>query len=247
MRERVEKGKELSKCEKERAQFLKDRGVEIEEWDRQNREGEMDIEELEKRDKTENNPSTSYVEPPPYRINNISQSEELPTKKRKVVSGDTSDAVEYRDYSGIIADTQQENQIVPSSSTTLVDCDHIVVKTQMIRDGHLETGEVSKANPDKSKDVSSEDKQKKKVIRKKEKDKGLEPLPLQMFRYLQTKITKTDKMNINLCNICEERRCNIAFLCGHCACKECAAQLKTCHMCRKKIKKEIILYYNEQE
>ncbi|XP_011696263.1 PREDICTED: uncharacterized protein LOC105454970 [Wasmannia auropunctata] len=190
---------------------------------------------------TENNPSTSYVKPPPYRMDNISQSEELPTKKRKVVSGDTIDAAEYRDYSGIIADTQQENRIDPSSSTTLV-CDHIVVKTQMIRDGQLETGEASKANPDKSKDVSSEDKQKKKVsIREKEKDKGLEPLPLQMFRYLQTKITKTDKMQ-NICNICLERRCNIAFLCGHCACKECAAQLNTCHMCRETIQKKINLY-----
>ncbi|XP_011696262.1 PREDICTED: uncharacterized protein LOC105454969 [Wasmannia auropunctata] len=187
----------------------------------------------------ENNPSTSYVEPPPYRIDNISQSEELSTKKRKFVSGDTPDAAEYRNYSGIIANTKQENRIDLSSSTTLVDCDH-TVKTQMIHDDQLETGEISKANPDKSKDVLSEDKQKKVSIREKEKDKSLEPLPLQMFRYLQTKIEKIDKTNI--CNICVERRCNIAFLCGHCACKECAARLNFCHMCRKMIQKKIILY-----
>ncbi|XP_011696317.1 PREDICTED: E3 ubiquitin-protein ligase MIB2-like [Wasmannia auropunctata] len=46
----------------------------------------------------------------------------------------------------------------------------------------------------------------------------------------------------NMCNICMERRRNVAFLCGHCACEHCAAQLNTCHMCRKTITKKINLY-----
>lgn len=68
-----------------------------------------------------------------------------------------------------------------------------------------------------------------------EKDKDLERL-----RYLETRIA--DLEEANLCSICMERRRNVAFLCGHGACENCAAPLKTCHMCRQTITKKINLY-----
>jgi len=44
------------------------------------------------------------------------------------------------------------------------------------------------------------------------------------------------------CSICMERSRNVAFLCGHTACSNCAQPLKTCHICRKPITKKINLY-----
>ncbi|KAJ8668122.1 hypothetical protein QAD02_009785 [Eretmocerus hayati] len=68
-----------------------------------------------------------------------------------------------------------------------------------------------------------------------EKDKDLERL-----RYLETRIA--DLEEANMCSICMEHRRNVAFLCGHGACEQCAAPLKTCHMCRQNITKKINLY-----
>ncbi|XP_011869060.1 PREDICTED: E3 ubiquitin-protein ligase MIB2-like isoform X2 [Vollenhovia emeryi] len=182
----------------------------------------------------ENNPSTSYVEPPTYRIDNISQSEGLRGAKKNVAG--SGDAAECRNSSGIIADAKQENRIDPSSSVTLVGCarrGHTVVKTQALQDGQLATGEGSIANPeDRSKD-SLEGKRKEEIVdREKEKDK-------ERLCYLETRVADLEKANT--CSICMERRRNVAFLCGHRACEHCAAPLKTCHMCRKRITKKINL------
>ncbi|XP_011700184.1 PREDICTED: E3 ubiquitin-protein ligase mib1-like [Wasmannia auropunctata] len=188
----------------------------------------------------ENNPSNSSVKPPAYRIVNISQLERLPGVRKNIAR--FGDAAEYRDCLGIITEnrTNQENRIDLNSSTTLVGYDHTVVMTQTIQDDHLTTDEVI-SNPDKSKDVSSEIKQKEEISdREKEKDKGLEPLTLQIFRYLGNKIA--DMEEANMCSICVERRRNVVFLCGHCACDLCAVQLNTCHICRKTITKIIDLY-----
>ena len=46
----------------------------------------------------------------------------------------------------------------------------------------------------------------------------------------------------HLCNICMERPLDVAFLCGHRACQECAKPLTMCHMCRKPINHKINLY-----
>ncbi|KAK8761283.1 hypothetical protein V5799_027451 [Amblyomma americanum] len=43
------------------------------------------------------------------------------------------------------------------------------------------------------------------------------------------------------CAICMERRRNVAFLCGHSSCADCAKTLEHCHMCRVRIRK-ITLY-----
>lgn len=44
------------------------------------------------------------------------------------------------------------------------------------------------------------------------------------------------------CSICLERRRNVAFLCGHSACAQCAEYLSVCHMCRVPIERKITLY-----
>ncbi|KAH6933723.1 hypothetical protein HPB50_017689 [Hyalomma asiaticum] len=44
------------------------------------------------------------------------------------------------------------------------------------------------------------------------------------------------------CVICMCRRRDIAFLCGHAACSMCAAQIDTCHMCRRPIATKIRLH-----
>ena len=44
------------------------------------------------------------------------------------------------------------------------------------------------------------------------------------------------------CNICLDRKRNVAFLCGHSACNDCAQPLRQCHMCRKPITKRINLF-----
>lgn len=68
-----------------------------------------------------------------------------------------------------------------------------------------------------------------------EKNKDLERL-----KYLETRVA--DLEEASMCSICMERRRSVAFLCGHGACENCAAPLKTCHMCRKSITKKINLY-----
>ncbi|XP_077510081.1 uncharacterized protein LOC144121042 isoform X2 [Amblyomma americanum] len=44
------------------------------------------------------------------------------------------------------------------------------------------------------------------------------------------------------CAICMERERNVAFLCGHSSCADCAKTLEHCHMCRVRIRKKITLY-----
>ncbi|XP_057330330.1 E3 ubiquitin-protein ligase MIB2-like isoform X1 [Microplitis mediator] len=83
--------------------------------------------------------------------------------------------------------------------------------------------------------LQSEETPKKAEIKEREKDKDLERL-----RFLETRVA--DLEEVNMCSICMERRRNVAFLCGHGACENCAAPLKTCHMCRKTITKKINLY-----
>ena len=46
----------------------------------------------------------------------------------------------------------------------------------------------------------------------------------------------------HLCGICLENKRNVAFLCGHGACAQCAQPLSICHMCRKPINHKINLY-----
>lgn len=46
----------------------------------------------------------------------------------------------------------------------------------------------------------------------------------------------------NMCAICLEKARNVAFLCGHGTCVECAASLEVCPMCRKPIEKKITLF-----
>ncbi|XP_011707059.1 PREDICTED: E3 ubiquitin-protein ligase mib1-like [Wasmannia auropunctata] len=184
----------------------------------------------------ENSLSIGYVEPSTYQIDNISESEGLHGAKKNV---DSDDVAEYRDCSGIVADTKQEDQIDPSNSTTLVGCGHTVIDTQTVQDGQLTADEIS--NPDKSKDILLKGKWKKKISdSEKEKNEDIEPLTLQMLRYLGTKITDFEKEII--CNICVERRRIVVFLCGHGACEHCTALLKICHICHKTITKKINLY-----
>lgn len=83
--------------------------------------------------------------------------------------------------------------------------------------------------------LQNEETPKKTEIKEREKDKDLERL-----RFLETRVA--DLEEVNMCSICMERRRNVAFLCGHGACENCAAPLKTCHMCRKTITKKINLY-----
>lgn len=45
------------------------------------------------------------------------------------------------------------------------------------------------------------------------------------------------------CNVCFERRRNIAFTCGHTICSRCAASLTDCHICRTTISEKIYLYF----
>lgn len=44
------------------------------------------------------------------------------------------------------------------------------------------------------------------------------------------------------CSICLENKRNIAFLCGHGTCGECAASLQICPMCRQPIERKIQLF-----
>ena len=46
----------------------------------------------------------------------------------------------------------------------------------------------------------------------------------------------------NMCAICLEKARNVAFLCGHGTCEECATSLEVCPMCRKPIEKKITLF-----
>lgn len=46
----------------------------------------------------------------------------------------------------------------------------------------------------------------------------------------------------NMCAICLEKRRNVAFLCGHGTCKDCASSLEVCPMCRKPISQKIKLF-----
>ncbi|XP_011696296.1 PREDICTED: uncharacterized protein LOC105454984 [Wasmannia auropunctata] len=137
-------------------------------------------------------------------------------------SKSSDDAVENRDCSRITADTKQENRIDPNRSVTLVGCDHTVVNAQTTQDGQLTTGEVSVDNPNKSKNISSKSERKEEISVRETKDKDLEQLTFQLLRYLETKMTNLEEEAI-LCIICEEHRRNVAFLCGHSACKHCAA------------------------
>lgn len=45
------------------------------------------------------------------------------------------------------------------------------------------------------------------------------------------------------CNICYERRRNVAFTCGHTICSRCSDTLNNCHICRKAITRKIYLYH----
>lgn len=60
------------------------------------------------------------------------------------------------------------------------------------------------------------------------------------LKYLECRIAEIEESYI--CSICMERRRNVAFLCGHGACDNCAQTLRTCHMCRKLIARKINLY-----
>ncbi len=61
-----------------------------------------------------------------------------------------------------------------------------------------------------------------------------------VVRELETKVQELE--DGQSCSICMERARNVAFLCGHTACSNCAQPLKTCHICRKPITKKINLY-----
>ncbi|XP_011684661.1 PREDICTED: E3 ubiquitin-protein ligase MIB1-like [Wasmannia auropunctata] len=181
-----------------------------------------------------NSSTADYVE---HRIDNMLQTDRLRSANKNIAG--FGDALS-QDCSAIIANTKEENRNDPSSNITVVGCNHSV-NTQTIQDGQLATDEVF--NPDKSKDVSSESKRKEEISDR-EKDNNQEPLMLQirlqMLNYLMTTIA--DFREANMCNICVERRRNVAFLCGHCACEHCAEQLNTCHICCKTITKKINLY-----
>lgn len=45
-----------------------------------------------------------------------------------------------------------------------------------------------------------------------------------------------------MCAICLEKARNVAFMCGHGTCVECATSLEVCPMCRKPIEKKITLF-----
>lgn len=49
----MEKGKKLSKWERERSQFFKNRRIEVEDWDRQKREKRVKFMDLERKGKAE--------------------------------------------------------------------------------------------------------------------------------------------------------------------------------------------------
>ena len=51
-----------------------------------------------------------------------------------------------------------------------------------------------------------------------------------------------DLEQVTLCLICMERRKNVAFLCGHGTCLQCAETLSCCHMCRGSVAQKINLY-----
>jgi len=61
-----------------------------------------------------------------------------------------------------------------------------------------------------------------------------------VLRDLESKVQELE--DGQSCSICMERARNVAFLCGHTACSDCAQPLKTCHICRKPISKKINLY-----
>lgn len=60
------------------------------------------------------------------------------------------------------------------------------------------------------------------------------------LRYLENKVQEYEETHY--CSICMERTRDVAFLCGHGSCSQCAETLRTCHMCRKTIAKKINLY-----
>jgi len=67
------------------------------------------------------------------------------------------------------------------------------------------------------------------------------PIDEHKVKELEAKIeTLEDKL---LCSICMDRPSNVAFLCGHLACFQCAQTLNKCHICRVDIDKKIELYW----
>lgn len=168
-------------------------------------------------------------------IDNVSQSGEL--RGMKNIAG-SDDAAKCRNSSEIITNTKQENRIDPSSF--LIDCTHCghtvgkIFSTHIFLDAQVATGEASLVNPrwynpkDKSINISLEESSN----REKEFDKNL--------KKLKTKIANLEEAI--LCSICMAHSRSVAFLCGHSACQRCATLLKTCHICRKTIRKKIFLY-----
>ena len=63
---------------------------------------------------------------------------------------------------------------------------------------------------------------------------------VQSFAILQDKLREYE--DSITCNICLENRRDVAFLCGHGTCSECARSLEICPMCRKTIVQKVTLY-----
>lgn len=63
---------------------------------------------------------------------------------------------------------------------------------------------------------------------------------LQSLLSLQAHVREIE--DANMCAICLEKPRNMAFLCGHGTCVECATSLEVCPMCRKPITKKITLF-----
>ncbi|XP_077507617.1 uncharacterized protein LOC144118596 [Amblyomma americanum] len=59
-------------------------------------------------------------------------------------------------------------------------------------------------------------------------------------RQLESRLREME--NALKCAICLSRRRDVAFLCGHAACSTCAAEISSCHICRRTIKRRIRLY-----
>lgn len=169
------------------------------------------------------------------RISNVSQ---LGLRGTENIAG-SDNAAEYRDIPEIIADTRQQNRVDPSSGV-LVDCTRCghsvgkILSTHIVLDVQMATNEASVINQrwynpeNKSLNISLEQINN----REKELDRKL--------KELKTKIANLEE--VAMCNICMEHNRNVAFLCGHGACKRCAAPLTICHMCRKRVRKKINLY-----
>ena len=45
-----------------------------------------------------------------------------------------------------------------------------------------------------------------------------------------------------MCSICNSKKIDCCFNCGHCACSFCAANLKNCHLCRAEISAKIKMF-----